>query len=55
MNPKTWVASGHVGGFNDPLMDCKACQSRFRADKLIADYYFEKGEDVIVDAQLMKK
>lgn len=50
MNPKTWVASGHVGGFNDPLMDCKACQSRFRADKLIADYYFEKGEDVIVDA-----
>lgn len=50
MNPKTWVASGHVGGFNDPLMDCKACNSRFRADKLIADYYFEKGEDVIIDA-----
>lgn len=50
MNPRTWVASGHVGGFNDPLMDCKACNSRFRADKLIADYYFKKGEDVIIDA-----
>lgn len=38
MNPKTWVASGHVGGFADPLIDCKSCQSRFRADKLIEDY-----------------
>ncbi|MDL2236203.1 glycine--tRNA ligase [Christensenellaceae bacterium OttesenSCG-928-L17] len=38
MNPQTWVASGHVGGFSDPLMDCKACKSRFRADKLIEDY-----------------
>jgi len=38
MNPMTWVASGHVGGFTDPLMDCKACKSRFRADKLIEDY-----------------
>ncbi|MEG1523767.1 MAG: glycine--tRNA ligase [Clostridia bacterium] len=38
MNPQVWVASGHVGGFSDPLMDCKACQSRFRADKLIEDY-----------------
>lgn len=35
MNPKTWVASGHVGNFADPLIDCKACKSRFRADKLI--------------------
>ena len=37
MNPKTWVASGHVGGFSDPLMDCKECKTRFRADKLIED------------------
>ena len=38
MNPETWVASGHVGGFSDPLMDCKACKTRHRADKLIEDY-----------------
>ncbi len=38
MNPQTWVASGHLGGFSDPLMDCKACRERFRADKLIEDY-----------------
>jgi glycyl-tRNA synthetase len=38
MNPQTWVASGHIGGFSDPLMDCKECQERFRADKLIEDY-----------------
>ena len=38
-----WVASGHVGGFNDPLMDCRACKARFRADKLIED--FTKGEE----------
>lgn len=37
MAPQTWVASGHVGGFADPLMDCKECKSRFRADKLIED------------------
>lgn len=37
MNPKVWVASGHVGGFSDPLMDCKDCKARFRADKLIED------------------
>ncbi|MGI6109122.1 MAG: glycine--tRNA ligase [Eubacteriaceae bacterium] len=43
MNPKTWVASGHVGGFNDPLMDCKACKSRFRADHLIEEYMKENG------------
>jgi glycyl-tRNA synthetase len=49
MNPKTWVASGHVGSFNDPLMDCKKCKSRFRADKIIEDYFREAGEDVSVD------
>ncbi|MEG2054490.1 MAG: glycine--tRNA ligase, partial [Oscillospiraceae bacterium] len=37
MNPQVWVASGHVGGFSDPLMDCKECKARFRADKLIED------------------
>ncbi|NLM04416.1 MAG: glycine--tRNA ligase [Clostridiales bacterium] len=45
MNPKTWEASGHVGGFNDPLMDCKECKSRFRADKLIEDYFRKEGKD----------
>lgn len=49
MNPQTWVASGHVGGFNDPLMDCKECKSRFRADKLIEDAAKEQGENVVVD------
>ena len=43
MNPEVWVATGHVGNFDDPLMDCKACKSRFRADKLIEDYMFENG------------
>ena len=38
MNPKAWVASGHVGGFSDPLMDCKECKTRHRADKLIEDF-----------------
>ena len=38
MNPQTWVASGHVGGFSDPLMDCKDCKTRHRADKLIEDF-----------------
>ena len=43
MNPQVWVASGHVGGFADPLLDCKECKERFRADKLIEDYMNEKG------------
>ncbi len=45
MNPKTWVASGHLGGFSDPLMDCKVCRARHRADKLIEDYAFQNGTD----------
>ncbi len=45
MNPETWVASGHVGGFSDPLMDCKGCKARHRADKLIEDYAFQNGLD----------
>ena len=43
MNSETWVASGHVVNFNDPLMDCKSCKARFRADKLIEDYANEHG------------
>ena len=43
MNPETWVASGHLGGFSDPLMDCKVCKTRHRADKLIEDYVAENG------------
>ncbi|HIW82256.1 MAG TPA: glycine--tRNA ligase [Candidatus Acetatifactor stercoripullorum] len=43
MNPQTWVASGHLGGFSDPLMDCRECHERFRADKLIEDFCEEKG------------
>ncbi|MBQ4325044.1 MAG: glycine--tRNA ligase, partial [Clostridia bacterium] len=45
MNPKTWVASGHLGGFSDPLMDCKVCHARHRADKLIEDYAFTNGTE----------
>ena len=43
MNPETWVASGHLGGFSDPLMDCRSCKTRHRADKLIEDYVAENG------------
>ena len=45
MNPQAWVASGHVGGFSDPLMDCKNCRARHRADKLIEEYAFQNGTD----------
>lgn len=45
MNPRTWEVSGHVGSFNDPLMDCKECKTRFRADKLIEDYLSELGQE----------
>ena len=46
MNPRVWKASGHLGGFSDPLMDCKACKSRHRADKLIEDYVKENNLDI---------
>ena len=49
MNPQTWVASGHVGGFSDPLMDCKECKARHRADKLIEDFAAENNEDICCD------
>ena len=43
MNPQTWIASGHLAGFSDPLMDCRECHERFRADKLIEDWCAENG------------
>ena len=49
MNPQTWVASGHVGGFSDPLIDCKECKTRHRADKLIEEWSHENGKDMIAD------
>jgi glycyl-tRNA synthetase len=45
MNPRVWEASGHVGGFSDPLVDCRQCKTRHRADKLIEAWYEKKGED----------
>ena len=49
MNPQTWVASGHVGGFSDPLIDCKECKTRHRADKLIEEWMHENNCEEIVD------
>ena len=49
MNPTTWVASGHVGGFSDPLIDCKECKTRHRADKLIEEWAHDNGKDMIAD------
>ena len=50
MNPKTWEASGHIGNFADPLIDCKECKARFRADKLIEEYQQSQGmEPEVVD------
>ena len=49
MNPAVWHASGHVGNFNDPLMDCRACKARFRADQLIEDSARERGEALQAD------
>ena len=46
MNPQTWVASGHLSGFSDPLMDCRECKERFRADKLIEDWAEENGVEL---------
>ena len=49
MNPQVWVASGHVGGFSDPLIDCKECKTRHRADKLIEEWMHENHCEQIVD------
>ena len=46
MNPQVWVTTGHVGGFSDPLIDCKACKTRHRADKLIEEWGFKQGKDI---------
>ena len=49
MNPDVWIASGHVGNFSDPLIDCKECKTRHRADKLIEEWAHEQGKDMIAD------
>ena len=49
MNPQTWVASGHVGGFSDPLIDCKSCKTRHRADKLIEEWLKANNQEAVVD------
>ena len=49
MNPETWVATGHVAGFSDPLIDCKECKTRHRADKLIEEWSHEHGKDIVAD------
>ena len=49
MNPETWVATGHVAGFSDPLIDCKECKTRHRADKLIEEWAHENGKDLVAD------
>ena len=46
MNPQVWVTTGHVGGFSDPLIDCKECKTRHRADKLIEEWGFKSGKDI---------
>ena len=59
MNPQTWVASGHLGGFSDPLMDCKECKERFRADKVIEEWcqenHFDLGHSVDAMSQAEMK
>jgi glycyl-tRNA synthetase len=58
MNPQVWVVSGHVGGFSDPLIDCKECKTRHRADKMVEDWNKENNISISVDGwkneQLMK-
>lgn len=49
MNPQVWVTTGHVGGFSDPLIDCKECKTRHRADKLIEEWAAKNGKDIIAD------
>ena len=49
MNPETWVASGHLSSFSDPLIDCKECKTRHRADKLIEEWAYKNGKDIVAD------
>lgn len=55
MNPRTWEASGHLGNFNDPMVDCKQCKARHRADKLIEQALEEKGIEMVVDGLPLAK
>ncbi|MBQ9493655.1 MAG: glycine--tRNA ligase [Oscillibacter sp.] len=55
MNPEVWVASGHVSTFNDPLIDCRACKMRHRADKLVEEYVKENHMDVSVEAMTQEE
>ncbi|WP_153733207.1 glycine--tRNA ligase [Sporosarcina obsidiansis] len=55
MNPKVWEASGHIGNFNDPMIDCKKCKTRHRADKLIEDALDKKGIEMVVDGLPFEK
>lgn len=49
MNPETWVATGHLATFSDPLIDCKECKTRHRADKLIEEWAAKNGQDICAD------
>ena len=49
MNPQVWITTGHVGGFTDPLIDCKECKTRHRADKLIEEWAEKNGKDIVAD------
>ena len=49
MNPRTWEATGHVTTFNDPLIDCKSCKTRHRADKLIENWAADHDQDICAD------
>ena len=54
MHPKVWEASGHIQSFSDPLIDCKGCKSRFRADKLIEEFTKEINPDTLTDEEMVK-
>lgn len=54
MNPRVWEASGHVGGFTDPLIDCKECKTRHRADKLIESFTDEINPDTLTDVEMVQ-
>lgn len=54
MNPKVWEASGHISSFNDPLMDCKNCKMRYRADNLIEEFFPDSKPDTMNDEELLK-
>ncbi|OIJ11812.1 glycine--tRNA ligase [Anaerobacillus alkalilacustris] len=55
MNPRTWEASGHIGNFNDPMIDCKKCKARHRADKIIENALEAKGMEIVVDGLPFEK